>query len=293
MPAMRDSEQGQKVIDRLVRWAEGKADIRAMILISTRASPDATVDAFSDYDVIVAVTDFQRYLENEDWLGDLGEVLTLYRDPVSREHGFERFCRVTNYQDGTKVDYTVWPVDLLQHVAKEPNLPDYLDVGYTVLVDKDNLTEHLRPPTYTAHIPAVPTEREYRVLVEGFFNITLYVAKHISRGDLMPLKHCLDHVAKEDYLRRMLEWMIEPEHYWSHRPGNLGKGLKTHLTPETWAELESTYVGAGSDENWEALFGTIALFRRIAIEVADRLGFSYPDGLDRRVVEYLRERHVT
>ncbi len=29
-------------------------------------------------------------------------------------------------------------------------------------------------------------------------NITIYVAKHICRDDLLPLKYCLDYVAKQD-----------------------------------------------------------------------------------------------
>lgn len=290
---MRGPRRSQTAIDRLVRWAEGKADLRAMILTSTRADQNAEVDAFSDYDVIVVVTEFREYLENEDWLGDLGEVLVVYRDPVYSEYGYERFIRVCNYRDGTKVDYTVWPVGLLQQIVKEPKLPAYLDVGYAVLLDKDGLTEELKPPTYMAHIPAMPTEREFQTLVEEFFNITIYVAKHICRGDLMPLKYCLDHVAKQEKLHRMLEWRIEVDHNWSLKPGAYGKRLKKHLTPETWAELESTYVGAGLEENWEALFATIALFRRIAVEVANGLGFTYPEGLDQRVVKHLGERRTT
>ena len=54
-------------------------------------------------------------------------------------------------------------------------------------------------------------------------------------------------------------------------------------------ELESTYVGAGEQENWDALFKTIALYRRVAIEVGHHLGYSYPHELDRRAMEYLRK----
>jgi aminoglycoside 6-adenylyltransferase len=121
---------------------------------------------------------------------------------------------VTHYEDGTKIDYTVYPVDLLTRIAKEPELPADLDVGYSVLVDKDKLTEQLKPPTYKAHIPAIPTEKEYQTLVEEFFSETVYVAKHICRDDLMPLKHCLDCMAKQEHLRRMLEWRIELRCLW-------------------------------------------------------------------------------
>ncbi len=275
------------VVSSLVQWAEAKADIRAMLLTSSRANPQATVDEFSDYDIILAVTDFRRYLESDDWLEDFGRVLTVYKDPIHTEFGLGRFIRVTHYEDGTKIDYTVYPVDLLTRIAKEPELPADLDVGYSVLVDKDKLTEQLKPPTYKAHIPTIPTEKEYQTLVEEFFSETMYVAKHICRDDLMPLKHCLDYMAKQEHLRRMLEWRVELDHNWSVRAGAYGKNLKKYVAPAVWSELESTYVGPGKRENWKALFKTINIFRKVATEVADCLNYSYPHSLDERVVKYL------
>jgi len=166
-------------------------------------------------------------------------------------------------------------------------LPEHLDIGYKVLVDKDGLTSQMKHPTYTAYIPATPTEEEYQTLIEEFFNITSCVAKHIFRGDLMPLKYCLDYVAKQEKLLRMLEWRNELDHNWSINPGLVGKGMKKYVKSGIWSELESTYVGAGKEENWEALCQTITLFRKVAIEVADQLGFSYPYNLNERVVLYL------
>jgi aminoglycoside 6-adenylyltransferase len=48
-------------------------------------------------------------------------------------------------------------------------------------------------------------------------------------------------------------------------------------------------VGAGIKENWEALFRTIALFREVGIEVAERLGYAYPHDLDQRVTAYVQK----
>ncbi len=48
-------------------------------------------------------------------------------------------------------------------------------------------------------------------------------------------------------------------------------------------------VGTYLEENWEAMFRSIALFREVAVEVADCLGFAYPHDLDRRVVAYLQK----
>jgi aminoglycoside 6-adenylyltransferase len=82
-------------------------------------------------------------------------------------------------------------------------------------------------------------------------------------------------------------------HNWQVKPGAFGKGLKKRVAPEIWTELEATYVGAGCEENWEALFRTIRLFRKVALCVADRLAYQYPHDMDRRVVAYLDQvRHT-
>ena len=277
------------IIRQLVRWAERRASVRAVLLTSTRTHPGVTVDLFSDYDVILVVTDIRPFFEDRAWLGDFGEVLVVYRDPIKIEYGGPRFAYITQYEQGTKIDFTLWSVDIPPQIAREPELPDELDVGYLVLLDKEGLCDGFKPPTFTAYIPSPPTEASYHNLIEEFFHEATYVAKHLWRGDLMAAKYNLDQMMKLDNLRVMLEWLIETEHNWSLKPGACGKGLQKHLPPELGRELEATYVGPGTRENWDALFRTIALFRRVAIQVGDCLGHAYLDDLDRRVVAYLHK----
>jgi aminoglycoside 6-adenylyltransferase len=168
-------------------------------------------------------------------------------------------------------------------------LPAELDAGYTILVDKDHLTEGLKAPTYTAYIPTRPADETYQKVVEDFFSDAPYVAKCLWCEELMPAKWCLDYDMKHIFLRQMLEWRVELDHDWSVKTGALGKGLKKLLPPEIWLQLERTYVGAGVEENRDALFRTIDLFRHVAIEVADHLGYVYPHDLDQRVTAYVQK----
>jgi len=284
---MNDAGTEQAVIDRLVQWAQGREPIRAMLLYSSRANPNAWLDLFSDYDVLVAVTDVRSFHEDDRWLEDFGRVLVVYRNPIGLEHGFESFGFITLYDDGTKIDYGFFPVEFLHWAAREPRLPDDLDNGYVILVDKDHLTDGLQPPTYNAYFPTPPTERDYRAVIDEFFSDSTYVAKHLWRDNLFSVKLSLDHIMKLQCLRRMLEWQMEIEHHWSVKPGAYGKGLKGRVGPGIWSELESTYVGAGTAENWDALFKTIDLFRKVAVEVAVALGYEYPYDMDRRVTAHL------
>ena len=286
---MNNAFKDDKTIQRLIHWGEQRSSVRAMILTSTRANPKAPRDVFSDYDVIVVVKNIQPYLEQDTWLQDFGRVLVVYRDPVRQEYGHDGFARITQYEDGTKIDFIIWPVEILFGVLNDSQLPDYLDVGYFTLLDKDGLTQDLKAPTHTAFIPDPPSEETYHKVVEEFFHEATYVAKNLWRDELMPFKYNLDYVMKHKKLRQMLEWCMEIDRNWSLKPGAYGKGLKKHLAPEIWTELENTYVGPGLEENWQALFATIDLFRKVAIPVGDHLGFAYPHDLDRRAMHYLQK----
>ena len=277
------------VIRRMVEWAEAHASVRVVLLTSARTRPDAPVDLFSDYDVILAVTDVHSFFEDRSWLGDFGPVLVVYRDPLKRYYGEEKFAYITQYENGLKIDFTLLPVEILRRIVADPVLPPDLDVGYAVLLDKDGLTAGLQPPTYRAYILAPPDEGTYQTLIEEFFHEATYVAKQLWRDELLPAKYNLDQVMKQVYLRQMLEWRIEIDHDWSIKPGAYGKRLRKRLDPGLWSELESTYVGAGTEENWHALFATIALFRRVATQVGAHLGLAYPHELDRRVAAYLHK----
>jgi aminoglycoside 6-adenylyltransferase len=274
------------VVQWLIRWGEAHDDMRALILTSTLTNPSAYVDIFSDYDIFIAVNDIQPYLDHEAWLDDFGRVLVKYRDPVQHDHGFPLFARITQYEDGTKIDYIFVPIGLLEAIVAEPVLRDDFDVGYQVLLDKDGITANLKPPTYQAYIPRPPDEKEYLRVIDEFFHGGTYVVKHLYRGDLMPLKYLLDYFLKQDTLRLMLEWHYEIENGWLLKTGAHGKWLHKRLRPDLYAELEATYCGADPQENWQAFYRTIELFRKVAKEVGRNLGLPYPEEMDKRCMSY-------
>jgi aminoglycoside 6-adenylyltransferase len=279
------------VLARLVAWAEADPSVRTMILTSSRARRDGHADALSDYDVIVAVRDAAEFAASDAWAPEYGEPLVRWNDQ-GELYGETTYFRGVVYRDGAKIDYTVWPEALLERVSEQSALPDALDVGYRVLLDKDASTSDWRPPTYRAHIPVKPMKAQYDALVDEFWWDTTYVAKSLWRGEVVFAKFALDYDAKFGALRRFLEWRIEIDHEWSLKPGAYGRGLERLLPAELWSELAETYVGIEPEDNWSALFRTAALFRRVATEVGDALGYPYPQDVDDAVtagLERVRE----
>ena len=251
------------VLARILAWAEAEKAVRLVVLTSTRARGDG--DALSDYDVIVAMGDVDRF-----------DPEAAYGAPAARwgdqheVHGTTTFFRGVVYEDGVKVDWTLWPANVPQRVA-EHGLSDDLDVGYRVLLDKDGVTALWRQPTNRAHIPSRPTEAEYLAVVEEFWWSATYVAKAEARGELFFQSWVLDVDIEHGVLRRMLEWLIETERDWSWRPGAYGRGLERELPPDVAAELAAT------DGSFDR---TAALFRRVAHSVGDALGYAYPQTAD-------------
>ena len=285
---MKETNQAAEVIQQLIQWAEHQTSVRAMLLTGSRANSNTQADVFSDYDIILVVPDIHPFFEDRSWLQDFGEVLVAYWDPIhpAPDNGIEQVANVIQFADGLHIDFQVWPIELMRLIVKESVLPADLDIGYSILIDKDHLTDGMQTPTYSAYIPKPPTEEIFQKVVEDFFSDVPYVAKCLWRDELMPIKWCLDYDMKHNFLRQMLEWRMELDQNWSVPAGNLGRGLKKQLPPRIWTELERTYAAGGIEENWDALFRTIYLFREVGIEVAERLGYTYPLEMDQRVTAY-------
>jgi len=200
--AMIETGYADQVIAALHAWGVADPAIRTLILTSSRAIPDAPTDRLSDYDLIVALANVDRFLHDERWLHVYGTPLIRFDDGRVLD-GHDIYARLVLYEDDTKIDYTLWPVMLLRSIAANPRLPDELDIGYRVLLDKDGLTSGMAAPTRSAYLSTRPTEAAYLALVEEFWWESTYVAKNLWRDELFPARYSFDTVIKFDLLWRM------------------------------------------------------------------------------------------
>jgi aminoglycoside 6-adenylyltransferase len=286
LEAVRAIPEEAAILDWLIGWATELPTIRAVIMSSSRTRPDGPLDVLSDYDIILALTNPEDFATVEDWQADYGPPMVRWGDQ-NELLGLTTYFRGVVYQDYIKIDWTIWPDALLERIGEQPTLPEELDEGYRVLLDKDGRTARWQPPTHRAFIPTRPTESEYRALVEEYWWGATYAAKSLWRDEIVFAKWILDQDMKTVAMRRMLEWRIEIDHDWGVRPGVLGRGLKRYLPTDIYEELIRTYVGPEIEETWSALFRLNALFRRVAIEVGQSLGYAYPQEVEDRVTAFL------
>jgi aminoglycoside 6-adenylyltransferase len=273
-----------EVTERLLEWASARPDVWAIVLTSSRARSDGRVDELSDHDVIVAVTEPEAFADDEDWQHELGAPVVRWGDDDVLG-GMTTWFRGVIYDDGSKLDFTFWPRQLLAHVATLDALPAELDAGYCVLLDKDGATQRWARPTFHAYIPTPPSAERYRTLVEEFLWGATYAAKALRRGQLMFARSfVVEHDMRLEALARFLEWSIEIDRGWALPLDHLGRRFEELLPSALRAELEATYAGPGIEENWDALMRLMTLFRRVAIDVGRLLGFAYPADAHDRIV---------
>src|ERR1044071_3248240 len=104
------------LVEHLIRWANQQDLVRAVILTSSRAIPNASIDLFSDYDVILSLRAIEPYHVDRSWLEVFGPVLAIYRDPLIDEDGLVQSAFVVQYENGLKIDFSLWPVELLTRI---------------------------------------------------------------------------------------------------------------------------------------------------------------------------------
>jgi aminoglycoside 6-adenylyltransferase len=276
------------IIERIQQWAKAQRDIRVALLTSSRANQKKSIDQFSDYDIELYADDIASYTEDNKWVANFGNILiTLSEKRVLL--GIGQPTRLVIYEDGTKVDFTIVSMNVLRQISILPFLPEWLDDGYEVLLDKDGVTKTLRKPAYRAYIPKKPDIEEFKKLVNEFWWEITYFAKNLARNELFPAKYSGDYVIRYKVLLKMLEWYVQINRGWNCQTGLVGKGIMDLLSKDDQDALRRLFTGADIQDNWHVLLNTIAFFRKISLAVAHDLGYEYPRGLDKRVSQYIEK----
>ena len=285
MPAWPTPEQGERplrteeeVLTQLSDWARGNDVVRAAILTSSRANPERETDFLSDYDIVLYVAGLEPFRRDDEWLSAFGPIMV--RWPFRPRSTFEEgwITRLVLFKDGVRIDFQI--TDQMEIPA------DAHDDDYRVLIDKDNLTTGLTAPTHTVNLVKKPSREEYDTLVHEFWWNATYVPKYLWRDELPFAASMLGQAVRDQYLHTVIEWFIGLQHDWSVNTGVRGCKFKRYLDDQTWSDYTSTFARADLEENWQAFLNAIALFRRLARAVGDRLGYEYPEQLDREMNAY-------
>ena len=276
----------QQLENRVITWAESQPNIRAILVVGSRARRDFLADEWSDLDLMVFATHFESYLAHDDWLDNIGAVWV----NLPFQTGDDDPERLVLFDGGRKVDFIFLAVEELRRMVESGTLGDVYQRGYYILVDKDGLAAQLIPPSFSPPPYEKPSEQTFALAVDFFWYGAVYVAQQIRRRDLWIVKS-RDWMMKEQLLR-MLEWHARAAHGWNHDTWHNGKSLSEWTDTQTWNDLQGAFGRFDAADSWQALLTTMGLFRRLATETASRLSYTYPTAMDECTTQLVNALHA-
>ena len=270
-----------EISNLILKFAREQNAIRAVVMNGSRANPNARRDPFQDYDIVYLANDLGGYIRQE-WIPRyFGEIMILQlpddmSDPPAE--GIEGYTYLMQFVDGTRIDLAFQPLTAARSVVS-----DSLSV---VLLDKDHLLDGTPPASDKDYLPDLPTRKHFDDCCNEFWWVNPYVAKGLWRDELPYAKHAMDALLRPQVMK-MITWDTAQRTGYRIALGKWGKHLKDHLEPADWRSLLATYADGQPEKLWTALHEAQALFRRMAIRVAQSNGYRYPDREDRLVSAFV------
>ena len=272
----------QALLDSIIRFAEASDAVIALILIGSRARAAMPADAYSDTDLVLVVNDAAPFLREDAWLNAIGTFHISFTEPTV-DGQQERRVLFDGAQD---VDFVIINEAAAAQALQTGDAAHILRRGYRVLVDKCGF--ELPPP-----VPATPfrpaTEAVFQNTVQDFWYHAVWTAKKLLRQETWTAKFCAD-----SYMKTKLLWMIEQHEHIVRRSGQdtwyAGRFIERWANGDILFSLRDTFARYDRADIAAALIRTMALFRRLAVEVADATGYSYPKHADDYAARWVAER---
>jgi aminoglycoside 6-adenylyltransferase len=283
----------EQLVERFVRWAETCSDIRAAVIVGSRARVDHPADEWADLDILVITADPERYISTSDWIENVGNPLLTFVEPTSTGDDMERRVLFEGMLD---VDFAILPKRRAQQLL-QGQVPPELVVqisnvfgrGMRVILDKDGMGAELRKviSSIESPTPPRPTQHEFLEVVNDFIYHAVFTAKHLRRGELCWTVACLN-CYMQRLLLRMTEWHARATHGWNYDTWFRGRFLEEWAHPRALKELRSALSHYDEEDVKHALLATMNLFRWIAMESAEKLGYPYPTKADKYVTNWIK-----
>ena len=295
----------ETLLSRVAAWAEGEPNIRAVVVFGSRARQQDPADQWSDVDIALVAKRPGVYLSGGEWLAQFGTLWFSYfaRAPVG---GLDE--RRAVFDGALELDVVVLPARnlrlvrmALQVLSRIPAASRLLSPGVrsalggmvetfchgaTALIDKDGFLKPLPSMGFDIAEPARPTEQQFLALAHVFWHGSIWVAKHLRRGELWRAKDGCDVRMKASILK-LAEWHTKATKGWSFDTWAQGRFLERWADPRIVTALRDAYGQYETEDVWRALLATMALFHWLGRETAGKLDSAYPTSAEERATEWV------
>ncbi|MFC1898535.1 aminoglycoside 6-adenylyltransferase, partial [Candidatus Cloacimonadota bacterium] len=274
----------EKIIEDIVAWAQNESRVKAIILEGSMGS-DSAKDEFSDYDINLFADDSESFIESDEWFEQFDEIIVFQKEGTYYKNTFIP-TRLVIYQNSPRVDFSFWPISILEDWVKNKELPEFYKNGYKILLDKMGITDQLIKPTNDGFITTKPTQDQFLQTIYNFYFEASIIAKYLYRKNLW-FAAKLSSGPLKDFLQQMLMWQAAEKENWN-LPGmnSLGKNMEEMIQKDIRKKLKKTFSVYELNECWQSLFSMIDLFDLISKELFIRMEIDFPDEKIENIIDY-------
>ena len=271
------------LLDQILRDLRENDKVEVVLLIGSRARKEQPDDAYADLNLILSVKDPDFFLYTDQWLLKIGNARISFVQ--------DTFCELKErrvlFDGGIDVDLVILPEANRVSFLRHPDAVSILQQGYRVLLDKSGSFERGIKRLPEQNISVFPSEQEFLNGVKDFWYHLVWAMKKLQRGELWASIVCLDR-----NMQQKLLWIIECcMHIRKGKEYNTwygGRFLDFWVDPDIREDLGRCFSQYSSADMLRALTEITVLFRRLAKEAAQALGFPYPEAEDQYATELVR-----
>jgi aminoglycoside 6-adenylyltransferase len=249
-------------------WARSRQDLRAAIVVGSKARSEVPADRWSDLDVGLFVEDPAVLSDDATWVAEFGSPVLTFLEDAAVGGAVER--RVL-YEGGEDVDFALLPASAWRELAASRGARQLLSRGYRVLHDELGLGVELGEVAEPEPLP-LPDAAAFTELASDFWYHALWAARKLRRGEVYTALGCLDRLLLSN-LVTLLRWharSIDPSVDTWHGT----RFVERWADPGVLAALETAFPRYAVRDVARALWETIDLFQGLEEETARRLGLA-------------------
>lgn len=257
---------------RIQMWAQNRQDVRAVVVVGSRARTSHPADEWSDLDLCLFVTDPNLFIE-PDFYHLFGDVwLATFETTIDNNAEW-----MVMYEGGTKVDFTFITADPTASTLADAMFRSYyvdaFSRGVRVMVDKFPRRDRTAPPMPQF---STPTQSEFQQTFSTFLMQASRVVKFIRRGDHWRAT-TVNMCKMRPHLMQMLEWHAHAVHGIDYDTWYDGRFLDDWADKRAVAALKDIYADDDPAHRAKAALAHVNLFCWLAEETAALLGYKLID----------------
>lgn len=262
--------------NKLISYAKTNDAIESMFCIKNE-----NYDSF--YKVYTIVNEIIIGKLEEELVGLFDDVVLVNR--IKEEFTIDKakvpFTSINIYKkDNTKITESIISSDYADVFIKK--LPRDIDFIYNKPgVDRLDTNNNFRYES--------PKEYEFLSTIRNFFANAIEVSLYISEKDEIAASLKMEEL--RGYLLSMIDFYVKEKYAYTMDKGYDGQKLKSTLDLDTKENFLLTYHHEDLMDIYNSLFKACVLFRKLAMQMCQSLGYAYPKEIDVESLKILRSNY--